>query len=35
MTKKEVIWGEILFQATENKKLEFTQKNWLKNMVSL
>ena len=26
MTKKEVIWRGILFQATENKKLEFTQK---------
>ena len=26
MTKKEVIWREILFQATENKKFEFTQK---------
>jgi len=26
MTKKEVIWREILFQATENKKIEFTQK---------
>lgn len=26
MTKKEVIWREILFQAIENKKTEFTQK---------
>jgi hypothetical protein len=26
MTKKEVIWREILFQAIENKKIEFTQK---------
>ena len=26
MTKKEVIWREILFQALENKKTEFTQK---------
>lgn len=26
MTKKEIIWREILFQATENKKIEFTQK---------
>lgn len=26
MTKKEVIWREILFQATENNKIEFTQK---------
>jgi len=26
MTKKEVIWREILFQAMENKKIEFTQK---------
>ncbi|MBU4299025.1 hypothetical protein KJ636_03205 [Patescibacteria group bacterium] len=26
MTKKEVIWREILFQATEKKKFEFTQK---------
>lgn len=26
MSKKEIIWREILFQATENKKLEFTQK---------
>ncbi len=26
MTKKEVIWREILFQASENKKTEFTQK---------
>jgi len=26
MTKKEVIWRKILFQATENKKFEFTQK---------
>jgi len=26
MTKKEVVWREILFQATENKKFEFTQK---------
>jgi len=26
MTKKEFIWREILFQAIENKKLEFTQK---------
>lgn len=25
MTKKEVIWREILFQAVENKKIEFTQ----------
>ena len=26
MNKKEIIWREILFQATNNKKLEFTQK---------
>lgn len=26
MSKKEIIWREILFQAAENKKLEFTQK---------
>lgn len=26
MTKKEIIWREILFQAAENRKLEFTQK---------
>jgi hypothetical protein len=26
MTKKELIWREILFQAIENKKFEFTQK---------
>jgi len=26
MTKKEIIWREILFQAVENKKFEFTQK---------
>ena len=26
MIKKEVIWREILFQAMENKKMEFTQK---------
>jgi len=26
MTKKEVIWREILYQAIENKKFEFTQK---------
>jgi hypothetical protein len=26
MTKKEIIWREILFQAGENKKTEFTQK---------
>lgn len=26
MTKKEIIWREILFQAIENKKFEFTQK---------
>ena len=26
MTKKEIIWREILFQAIENKKTEFTQK---------
>lgn len=26
MTKKEIIWREILFQASENKKIEFTQK---------
>lgn len=26
MTKKEIIWREILFQAMENKKTEFTQK---------
>jgi DNA-binding transcriptional MocR family regulator len=26
MTKKEIIWREILFQAIENKKSEFTQK---------
>jgi len=27
MTKKEIIWREILFQAIENKKIEFTQKD--------
>mgnify|MGYP003395742825 FL=1 len=26
MTKKEIIWREILNQAIENKKIEFTQK---------
>jgi len=26
MTKKEILWREILFQTTENKKFEFTQK---------
>ena len=26
MTKKEIIWREILFQAIEKKKFEFTQK---------
>lgn len=26
MTKKEIIWREILFQVIENKKFEFTQK---------
>jgi len=26
MSKKEIIWREILIQATENKKFEFTQK---------
>ena len=26
MTKKEIIWREILFQVAENKKIEFTQK---------
>lgn len=26
MTKKEILWREILFQAVENKKFEFTQK---------
>ena len=26
MSKKEIIWRQILFQATENKKIEFTQK---------
>ncbi|MDP2951074.1 MAG: winged helix-turn-helix domain-containing protein [bacterium] len=26
MTKKETIWREILFQASENKKINFTQK---------
>ena len=26
MIKKEIIWREILFQATENKKIDFTQK---------
>lgn len=26
MNKKEIIWREILYQADENKKLEFTQK---------
>ena len=26
MTKKEIIWREILFQAFENKKIDFTQK---------
>ncbi|MBU1045901.1 hypothetical protein KJ616_02135 [Patescibacteria group bacterium] len=26
MTKKEIIWREILFQVLENKKFEFTQK---------
>jgi hypothetical protein len=27
MTKKEILWREILHQAIENKKLEFTQKD--------
>lgn len=26
MTKKEIIWREIIFQALENRKIEFTQK---------
>jgi len=26
MTKKEIIWREILYQAIENKKFKFTQK---------
>jgi len=26
MTKKEIIWREILHQAIENKKFEFTQR---------
>ena len=26
MTKKEIIWREILFQAIEKKKIEFTKK---------
>ena len=26
MTKKEIIWREILYQTIENKKFEFTQK---------
>ncbi len=26
MSKKEIIWREILYQAVENKKIEFTQK---------
>jgi hypothetical protein len=26
MTKKEIIWREILFQAIKNRKFEFTQK---------
>jgi len=26
MIKKEIIWREILFQAIENKKTDFTQK---------
>jgi len=26
MTKKEMIWREILFQARKNKKVQFTQK---------
>lgn len=26
MSKKEIIWREILYQAAENKKIEFTQK---------
>ncbi len=30
MTKKEVIWREILFQALENKKTDFTQKELAK-----
>lgn len=30
MTKKEIIWREILFQAIENKKFEFTQKELAK-----
>src|SRR3989344_6302469 len=30
MTKKEVIWREILHQAIENKKIEFTQKELAK-----
>ena len=31
MTKKEVIWREILFQSTENKNLNLLKKNWLKS----
>lgn len=31
MTKKELIWREILFQAIEKKKFEFTQKELAKN----
>ncbi len=30
MTKKEVIWREIIFQAMENRKIEFTQKDLAK-----
>lgn len=30
MTKKEIIWREILVQATQNKKIEFTQKELAK-----
>ena len=30
MTKKEILWREILFQTTENKKFEFTQKELAK-----
>lgn len=26
MTKKEIVWREVLFQAMQNKKIEFTQK---------
>lgn len=31
MTKKEILWREILFQATENKKNKFTQKELAKS----